>query len=60
MDFFLAILPIGFLIYVMTKKKSWPSHISLPFAAILVYLLVLILARIYPKLVNSTVLNVTH
>ena len=37
MDFFLAILPIGILIYVMTKKKSWPSHISLPFAAALVY-----------------------
>src|SRR6516164_7574649 len=37
MNFLIAILPIAFLIYVMTKKKSWPSHISLPFAAILVY-----------------------
>jgi lactate permease len=57
MDFFLAILPIGFLIYVMTKKKSWPSHISLPFAAILVYLLVLIHSRFDPNLVNATVVN---
>ena len=59
MDFFLAILPIGFLIYVMTKKKSWPSHISLPFAAILVYLLVLIHSRFDPNLVNATVVNGT-
>ena len=36
MDFVLAILPIGFLICVMTKKESWPSYISLPFAATLV------------------------
>ena len=57
MDFLLAILPIGFLIYVMTKKKSWPSHISLPFAAILVYLLVLVHARLDPNLVNATVVN---
>ena len=55
MDFLLAILPIGFLIYVMTKKKSWPSHISLPFAAALVYLLVLVHSRIDPNLVNAVV-----
>jgi lactate permease len=59
MDFLLAILPIGFLIYVMTKKKPWPSHISLPFAAILVYLLVLVRARLDPNLVNATVVNGT-
>lgn len=59
MDFFLAILPIGFLIYVMTKKRSWPSHISLPFAAVLVYLIVLIRARLDPNLVNATVVNGT-
>ena len=33
MDFLLAILPIGILIYVMTKRNSWPSHVSLPFDA---------------------------
>jgi lactate permease len=59
MDFLLAILPIGFLIYVMTKKNSWPSHISLPVAAVLVYLIVLIHARLDPNLVNATVINGT-
>ena len=57
MDFHLAILPIGFLIYVMTKKDPWPSHRSLPIAAILVYLLVLIHSRLDPNLVNTTVVN---
>ena len=59
MDFLLAILPISFLIYVMTKKNPWPSHFSLPFAAILVYLLVLIRSRLDPILVNATVVNGT-
>src|SRR5262249_55082714 len=59
MDFLLAILPIGILIYVMTKRKSWPSYISLPFAAALGYLLVLIHARLDPNLVNATVVNGT-
>src|SRR5262245_4474556 len=57
MDFFLAILPIAVLIHVMTKKTSWPSHISLPFAAALVYLLVLVHSRLDPNLVNATVVN---
>jgi lactate permease len=57
MDFLLAILPIAFLIYVMTKKGSWPSHISLPFAAALVYLIALVHFRLDPNLVNATVVN---
>src|SRR5262245_17716699 len=57
MDFLLAILPIVVLIYVMTKKRSWPSHISLPFAAALVYLSVLIHSRFDPNLVNATVVS---
>ena len=57
MDFLLAILPIAFLIYVMTKKRSWPSHISLPFAAALVYFLTLVHFRLDPNLVNATVVN---
>jgi lactate permease len=57
MDFLLAILPIVILIYVMTKKNSWPSHISLPFGAVLVYLLVLIRSRLDPNLVNATVVS---
>ena len=59
MDFLLAVLPIAILIYVMTKRKSWPSHISLPFAAALVYLLVLVRSRLDPNLVNATVVNGT-
>src|SRR5215467_3434240 len=59
MDFLLAILPICFLIYVMTKRNSWPSHISLPFAAALVYFLVLVRSRLDPNLVNATVVNGT-
>jgi lactate permease len=59
MDFLLAILPIAILIHVMTKKASWPSHISLPFAAGLVYLLVLGHSRLDPNLVNATVVNGT-
>jgi lactate permease len=59
MDFLLAVLPIAILIYVMTKRKSWPSHISLPFAAALVYLLVLVRSRLDPNLVNATVVSGT-
>jgi lactate permease len=59
MDFLLALLPIAILMYVMTKKNSWPSHISLPFAAFLVYLLVLGRSRLDPNLVNATVVNGT-
>ncbi len=57
MDFFLAILPVAVLIYVMTKKRSWPSHKSLPFAAVLVYLLVLIHSRLDSNLANATIVN---
>src|SRR5262245_48494202 len=57
MDFLLAILPIAVLIYVMTKKRPWPSHISLPFAAALVYFLTLVHFRLDPNLVNATVVN---
>ncbi len=57
MDFVLAILPIGFLIFVMTKKDAWPSHVSLPCAATLVYLLALVHFRLDPNLVNATVVN---
>jgi L-lactate permease len=51
MDFLLTILPIGFLIYLMTKKEPWPSHTRLPFAAT-VYLLVLARFRLDPNLVK--------
>jgi lactate permease len=57
MDFFLAILPIVVLIYVMTKRRPWPSQISLPVAAALVYFLSLVHFRFDANLVNATVVN---
>src|SRR5215470_17734568 len=59
MDFLLAALPIAFLIYVMTKRESWPSQRSLPAAAAVVYFLVLVHSRLDANLVNATVLNGT-
>ena len=59
MDFLLAVLPIAFLIYVMTKRDSWPSHKSLPVVAALVYFLVLVHSRLDANLVNATVVNGT-
>jgi lactate permease len=57
MDFWLAILPIALLVYVMTRTRPWPSHRSLPLAAALVYVIVLIHSRLDPVLVNATVVN---
>lgn len=59
MDFFLAILPLCLLIYVMTKKEPWPSRISLPVTAALVYFLSLVHFRLDANLVNATVMNGT-
>lgn len=36
MDFWLAVSPIGFLVVVMTKRGSWPSHVALPATAFIV------------------------
>jgi lactate permease len=57
MDYFLAILPIAILIWVMAKKRPWPSHLALPFAASLVYFIVLAYFHKDPNLVNATVVN---
>src|SRR5262245_5751849 len=57
MDFLLAILPIAVLIYVMVKRRPWPSHVGLPFAAALVYVLSLVHFRTDPNLVNATVVS---
>ena len=59
LDFLLAILPVVFLIHVMTKNRPWPSHISLPCAAGLVYLIVLVWSRLDLRLINATVVNGT-
>ena len=57
MDFFLAVLPIAILVWVMTKKQPWPSHVVLPFAAGLVYFIILTYFHHDPNLVNATVVN---
>lgn len=57
MDFWLAILPIALLVHVMTKRRPWPSHRSLPLATALVYVIVLVHSRLDPILVNATVVN---
>lgn len=36
MDFWIAVSPIVFLVFVMTKRGSWPSHLALPATALLV------------------------
>ena len=58
MDFLLAILPIAVLIYVMTKKRSWPSYISLPFAAALVYFFTLVHFRLDKSAPSSPIGNI--
>lgn len=37
MTLFIAIFPIVLLIYLMTKRKNWPSYKALPVAALLLY-----------------------
>ena len=54
-DLFFAISPIVILIYLMTKKKSVPSHVALPAIAILIYLIKLIYFGSDPNVINATV-----
>ncbi len=39
MDFWFAVCPILFLVFVMTKRGSWPSHLALPATALIVLML---------------------
>lgn len=57
MDLLFSILPIAVLIYVMTKRRSWPSHVALPFSAVLVYFTLLIHFESDPGILHATVLN---
>jgi lactate permease len=50
-------LPIGFLIYVMTKEKVSEFPYKPPIAAILVYRIVPVNSRLDPNLVNANVVN---
>jgi lactate permease len=39
MDVFFGLLPIIVLVYVTVKKNPWPTTLSLPFAAVMLFLI---------------------
>lgn len=51
-----ALLPIVFLIYLMTKKNSMPSYKALPLAALMMYAAKLIYFKSDPNMVNAAVI----
>jgi lactate permease len=57
LDVIIAIVPLVFLIYLMTKRNSVASNVALPATAILVYILQLIYFDNDPNLINATVLR---
>jgi len=57
LDFILAALPIGLLVYWMTKKDGMPSNRALPLAALLLYLLLLGYFGVGPFLVHAAVVE---
>lgn len=57
MHVFLSIAPILLLIVLMTKKKSWPSHVALPAIALLIYVLKLVFFQSDPNQVHASVVN---
>ena len=57
MNTFMSIMPIGILIYIMTKKKPLPSYKALPAVAGLLYFLKLTYFSADPNQVNATVLS---
>jgi lactate permease len=57
MNTLVAVFPIALLIYLMTKKKSMPSHIALPVVALLLYGLQLLYFNADFTLMNATVID---
>lgn len=57
LDTFLAALPVGLLIFWMTKRPSMPSNRALPLAALLLYGLLLSYFRTSPLLVHAAVVE---
>jgi lactate permease len=57
MDLFFAALPIGFLLFVMTKKNGLPSTIAFALAALLTYVIRLWYFRTSPNLAHAAILN---
>ena len=57
MDLFFAALPIGFLIFVMTKKNGLPSTVAFALAALLTYLIRLWYFKTSPNLAHAAILS---
>jgi lactate permease len=57
MNLILSILPIALLVFLMTKKNSIPSHVALPLAALVLYLVKLFHFQSDPTLMNATVIS---
>lgn len=57
MSFVIAVAPIVFLVFLMTKRNATPSHIALPLAASVVYVLQLVYFGTDANLVNATVVK---
>jgi lactate permease len=57
MDIFFAALPIGFLIFVMTKKNGLPSTIAFALAALMTYLVRIWFFKTSPNLAHAAVVN---
>ena len=57
MDVFFAAVPIGFLIFVMTKKNGLPSTVAFAFAALLTYLVRILYFKTGPNLAHAAVVN---
>jgi lactate permease len=57
MDLIVSLLPIVFLIFIMTKKNSVPSRRALPVTAVLMYFLSLIFLKQEPIQTNAAVID---
>jgi lactate permease len=57
MDLFFAALPIGFLVFVMTKKNGLPSTVAFALAALLTYLIRIWFFKTSPNLAHAAIVN---
>jgi lactate permease len=57
MELFFAALPIGFLIFVMTKKKGMPSTIAFALAALLTYIIRIAFFKTNANLAHAAILS---
>jgi lactate permease len=57
MDLVFAALPIGFLIFVMTKKKGMPSTVAFALAALLTYVIRIAFFKTNPNLAHAAIVS---